>query len=593
LKSARWLKIVLGFSLCGLVLVKSVSILSAQDTDTPQPNPEQTPPALTINVQPDHYKRTCYPVHALLFDSHYQAYLDAANFRLDENGALLTDYGTNYKNAGWQYVPQTISSFGMTAAYAWCESGDPVALQLAVNQGEWLLRNAQKRGDFVTWLYNFPNPSFFAPSGWTSGLGNGQAIVLLTQLYLFSSDNRYLAMAQAALKSYQVDMKDGGVRSTLEDGSVVFEEIAHPDIPVSFILNGHMIAVDSLAFYADATGDATAAALVKSGMQTVRDHLADFDASSTTTYSLGPIPWGSSRIHYAHGIHIRGLFWMYTRTNDPAFLQYAFIWQRYKWPPDAYRNAVMQETFIQAFPDLKRILYEPDNTTGFILDLRQSQRVRSFSYNMVGPYPSSYDIAVSQDGTTWDTLRSEVTDQHHNLVMLDGVEARYVRWTLGPLVRNNAYYNQVSNGIYHDFLMVGVMRADGDAYWDEPILLVTDGTTDYDDAQWLRDNDPQTSLKLPADAVIYADLRGARQALALKVEAAADSQPITRRVWAEVSDDLQTWTPLIAQEDAQAISLPGQIDLPQFGTNYRYLRLHLDGDAPLTMTEAQISLASP
>jgi hypothetical protein len=188
-----------------------------------------------------------------------------------------------------------------------------------------------------------------------------------------------------------------------------------------------------------------------------------------------------------------------------------------------------------ALPDEKRWFVEPADTEALILDLRTTQRVRSFGYNMVGPYPAEIEIAVSDDGIHWNTLYSTANlTQHHDLLMLNDIETRFVRLSLGQLIGDNPYYGQLSDGAYQDYLMVGVMRADSEAYWDEPILLVTNGSTDYDDAQFLRDDDPQTSL-----------------------------------------------------------TLPGRVAIPESDMPYRYLRLHLDGDLPLDMTEARLSLDSP
>jgi hypothetical protein len=569
---------------------------AAQETPTVTPNIPATLTAIPITINSEDYTRDCGNMHTLSFDSDYHALLESPTYHLDADHIIVTDYGTQFQNTGEQYVPQGITSFGLTAAYAWCEFGDVLALQLAINQADWLVNHAEVRNNFVTWQYHFANASFFAPPGWTSGLGNGQAIVLLTQLYLLGGDTRYLETAQQAVNSYRVAVKDGGVRASREDGSIVFEEVAHPDIPPSFILNGHMIAVDSLAYYADALGDATAQQLVDEGIQAVRNHLDDFDASSTTFYSLGPVPWGSSRNHYAHSIHIRGLFWMYRRTGDPTFLQYAFDWQRYKWPPlpaDGYRDTLTQAGFIEPLPDLKRVIYESADTQSFILDLYEVQPVRSFSYNMVGPYPADYSVEISQDATTWETIES-VTDttERHATIFISDLPARYVRWSLGDYVRDNPYYSQLSDGVYKDYLMVGVMRADGPAYWEEPILLVTDGEIDDDNTQYLRDGNPETTLALPPDAVLYADLRTAQQVSTVTIQAAPESDTAERRAWVEVSADLQTWMPLIPPEGAVQLTLPGSIDLPAAATPYRYLRLHLEGGAPFTMTEVQVLMAT-
>ncbi|MEO8612966.1 MAG: hypothetical protein ABI690_34050, partial [Chloroflexota bacterium] len=116
------------------LLLLTPDLMQAQDNVTIQPDSQATLTSLPITIQPEQYKRTCNPVHALLYDSNYRAFLEKPNYRLDVDGTLSADYGASYENAGWQYVPQAISTFGLMAAYAWCESGDPVALQLAVSQ---------------------------------------------------------------------------------------------------------------------------------------------------------------------------------------------------------------------------------------------------------------------------------------------------------------------------------------------------------------------------------------------------------------------------------------------------------------------------
>lgn len=81
MKSAFGLKIMTGLGWCLFVLVTSTRILTAQNTETPQPAADSTLAAIVIGVQPDQYKRTCFPVHSLLLDTNYRAYLEASTLR--------------------------------------------------------------------------------------------------------------------------------------------------------------------------------------------------------------------------------------------------------------------------------------------------------------------------------------------------------------------------------------------------------------------------------------------------------------------------------------------------------------------------------
>ena len=571
----------LKFSLLLLLLLLLAAPAAAQETPE-APGFQEILNVLPITVDISDYALPCSAPYELSPIEHYEVMLQTPKTQLDSSGVMLLDYGSSYDNAGWQYSISQIAFFGMSALESWCETQDQLALQLALNQADWLIANAVSRDNFVTWLYDFPNPNFLTPPLWSSGLSNGVVIYFFTQLHAISGDPKYMDTAQLAVNSFLVDMKDGGVRSVYDDSSVVFEETAHPEAPPTFILNGHMLSVYSLAYYADYTGDAAAAKLVEEGIQAVHNKLPEFDFSTIAAYSLGPIPWGSVRNHYAHSIHIRGLFWMYQRTQDPFFLRYTFDWQHYKWPAipsDIYNDIFSVDTLMGHNPDLKRWYEEPMDTQAFVVDLREVRPLRSFGYSMDAPYPTDYTISVSDDAENWREVKA-VTNytKRHGIFDLGDITARFVQFKLGNMVNDTPLYFQIRDGAYTDMMLLGITRVDDAAYWQDPILLVTRDTLIYDDAQYLRDADAATTLPLPPDAILYVDLRAAKAVSELSISGGGTT---TRQIRFEASADMQTWLPISGGD--QTATLPGVVTFPPTDTPYQYWRIHFDGGDPLLM----------
>ncbi|MBZ0297649.1 MAG: discoidin domain-containing protein [Anaerolineae bacterium] len=575
------------FSFLSIAILFNLMTISAQDDAAPTEQPFDIDAALAampIEIRPEDFQGECLPFGPYTISS-YRRYFRDPLYRFDEHYAVV-----RIVNGGRRYNGRALAGIGMVGIRDWCEKHDLVGLQVAVHQADTLVERSVYYDNFATWVVDEGGRGgFMAPPGWTSALGNGLSIAFLTQLdALATSTDKYGDMAHLLVASYDVDVSEGGVRGDLPDGKgVLFQEVAFKEAPPGHILNGHMISVKGLAYYADHTGDPEAVRLVQEGIDGVRNTLEDYDVSTIASYSLAPIPWGSARTHYAHDIHINGLFWMYQRTQDPAFLEYALRWQRYKWPAlpsDLYYDQISPETLRAHDPDSIRHTDSPVDTQSLILDLREVVPVRSFGYSAVGPYPVDYTLSVSTDGENWQAVE-QVTDydRRHNNLFLDDVPARYLRLSLDRMVEfDNPYYDILSDGFYKDRLMWGVIRADDATYWGKPVLLLTSGSETVNDTQFLQDNDPQTTLSLPADAVIYGDLRQPKSIT--QVQIAANSGDFTRQGWLEVSNDGINWDTVLPSTQ---VSLPGTIDIPA-AEAYRYFRLHLTGDDAPEVSEVDI-----
>jgi heparosan-N-sulfate-glucuronate 5-epimerase len=146
-------------------------------------------------------------------------------------------------------------------------------------------------------------------------------IALLTQLHEVTGNSEYLASATAAVRAFDVPMRDGGVRY-VDDGSVWFEEYAHPEAIPSHILNGHIFALFGLDYFADHTGDQLAARLRDEGIAAVRANIHKFDGGNGMLYDL-LLRHVRDVHHYHHGINVRGLYWMASHTGDDYFRYWA------------------------------------------------------------------------------------------------------------------------------------------------------------------------------------------------------------------------------------------------------------------------------
>lgn len=255
----------------------------------------------------------------------YDIYVTVNPIALNGAGIPVYDYRQRNGIAGWQYQPLVIAEYGIRALRAWCAEGDANGLVTAARQAEWLLANADRTAGFPVWRYDFPNPSFEAPVGWTSGMSSGAAMTLLTQIHAVTGEARYREAALHALTAFTVLVAEGGLREPDGDGAW-FEEVAHPDAPRAHILNGHLLAVKALAYAADHLHNDTAARLAGEGIEVVRTHLHEFNGDGRTRYDLlHPDNWRRPD-EYAHRIHALLVTWAGERIGNADMIAMGQRW---------------------------------------------------------------------------------------------------------------------------------------------------------------------------------------------------------------------------------------------------------------------------
>jgi len=199
----------------------------------------------------------------------------------DKEGIILTDWGglTNL------YHPTQIASTCIGYFGGYLTTKEEVYKDIVLHHADWLVENQviTDKG-FGVWYFNFPNSAFGANSPWISAITQGKAISGLVRANQLSEDAKYLKAAELALKSFDYNIEDGGVRYVDEDGLVWYEEVAV--LPAAHILNGFIFSLYGLYDYYRATADQHALNLFEGGMKTLRNKLYLYDTGGVTRYDL-------------------------------------------------------------------------------------------------------------------------------------------------------------------------------------------------------------------------------------------------------------------------------------------------------------------
>lgn len=152
----------------------------------------------------------------------------------------------------------------------------------------WLEDNARELKDSLVWYYEFDNAfnDVAVKSPWPSAFGQAHVIKAFVSAYKTTKDKDYLDLAVKAAYAYDVPIEDGGFKSTMDDGSIFFEEVPteHP----THILNGHMISTVSLLELSELVKDDKVSRLAAAGAETIKKKINLYDTGYWSRYDLNP-----------------------------------------------------------------------------------------------------------------------------------------------------------------------------------------------------------------------------------------------------------------------------------------------------------------
>ncbi|HEX9036784.1 MAG TPA: D-glucuronyl C5-epimerase family protein [Ktedonobacterales bacterium] len=243
--------------------------------------------------------------------------------RLDERGV---PYNTTNGAHGGAYQPTSIAQYGLAQWNAWLEDHDPARLPAFFAQADWLLENERRMASGAgVWPIPFPSPGYGASGPWLSALTQGNAISVLMRAYHQSGDVRYLESARRAVRSFEMDIFEGGVSAPVADGGIFFEEVA--TYPAARILNGYVLALLGLLDYTRVTRDEDIERLARRSIDTLHDLLPGYDLGYWSSYDL---LYRRPASRFYHALHIALLRALAEYTSCEQCASLAARWEKYQ-----------------------------------------------------------------------------------------------------------------------------------------------------------------------------------------------------------------------------------------------------------------------
>jgi heparosan-N-sulfate-glucuronate 5-epimerase len=200
----------------------------------------------------------------------------------DEAGVLYCDRATRYPAC---YHPTAIAQYALARWNSYLAMGDEKDRQAFMTQAHWLVSHESRFADDAGgWPMPFASPDYDTPESYLSALTQGNVISVLVRAYQLTHEEAFLTVARRAVRTYELDIRDGGVCTVVGETGVFFEEVAA--YPASHILNGYIFALFGLYDYVTLTNDARIAALIQRSVATLHTLINQFDTGYWSRYDL-------------------------------------------------------------------------------------------------------------------------------------------------------------------------------------------------------------------------------------------------------------------------------------------------------------------
>ena len=153
----------------------------------------------------------------------------------------------------------------------------------------------------------------------------GLGLSMLVRAHSMTKDAKYLEIGEEVLNSFLVTIVRGGVLYVAPaDESVWYLE--WPAFSRPKTLNGFIFALLGIWDYYQVTKKSTAKVLFAQGIQSLKDHLHEFDKYNRSSYDLGGDPFSYNQPY--HQLHIKQLATLYDITGEEIFNEYSKKWKK-------------------------------------------------------------------------------------------------------------------------------------------------------------------------------------------------------------------------------------------------------------------------
>lgn len=242
--------------------------------------------------------------------------------RLDKNGVLL--YKIPYTNE-YHYYPVSIALYALGNFEMYLDTKKSSYKEVFLKQADWLVNNIKiKTKGFGVWEHNFVLPYYDFKTPWVHGMAQGLSVSVLLRAYQLTNDKKYLETAEKANKTFEVDIKDGGVKFVDDEGNIWLEEYAIT--PPPHILNGFIFTIFGIYDFYRVTKNKNMLVLWKKEIKTLEKNLEKYDIGYWSLYNLTQDQPAAKSYHV---LHIEQLKALYKLTDKEVFNEYAEKWEYY------------------------------------------------------------------------------------------------------------------------------------------------------------------------------------------------------------------------------------------------------------------------
>lgn len=231
----------------------------------------------------------------------------------DSNGVAILD---------GNYHPTVIGKVALKAINYYKKTKSEAAKKVFLDQMKWAEKNFYETDNYGFWYFEVSAPLYHLEPGWTSAFSQGLLLNASLEAYRLTGDKKYTRLIEKGLKAYMVPVENGGFLRGWDEGELWFEEYG-TERP-SRVLNGTIYGLEGVYNVYRDLNSQLALKIFESGVETIKNHLEDYDAKYTSRYSLADWKDEVSLEHYHEG-HVVQLLWLYEITGDEIFKKYAKI----------------------------------------------------------------------------------------------------------------------------------------------------------------------------------------------------------------------------------------------------------------------------
>lgn len=252
-----------------------------------------------------------------------------------------------YNEKEWRYNPITVSQHALSFYNKDISKGSPEYNEF-IRVAKWLGENQSSDGSFRSDFEFNLKPYYTLPSGFASGMAQGELLSVYARAYMLTKDKFFLEKGEKCLEFMLKDSTSfgGGCKVKLKDFTdnspllkkyedlYLFDEYIKK--PQSYILNGNLFAVIGLYDWWQAVGDTGSGALAheafNSACKAIEVILPYYDYRHHSAYDLLQYSYNTEAhfdSSYAHDYHIVLLKTLYDITGNVKFKEYSDLFINY------------------------------------------------------------------------------------------------------------------------------------------------------------------------------------------------------------------------------------------------------------------------